>query len=565
MSTRQIKKIKQVDEEWSQSRARFLICIISLVVFSGISLARGLTETITMTQGLATILFYFAFSSAWFWMVHRFRGQAPWRRYITMTTDLVIVTIFMHLGGKYVSTFYPLFLWVVIGNGIRFGARFLVRGVIVGSICFTTLLLFDSFWRANLEIGLGLLIGVVVLPVFFLGVLRRLRRMSLLQSELEKSQLAEKAKDQFLATMSHEIRTPMNGVLGMAEALQDTRLDAEQRDHLQIITRSVESLLNVINDILDYSKITSSSLTLEAVPFDLKQVLEDVCLLLQSTAEGKGIALLFDYPEEMQRGFRGDPTRIRQIALNLLGNAIKFTEEGQVQLSCETNAGSVSGQISLTISDTGIGIPEHRLAAVFDQFEQADNSTTRQFGGTGLGLAISRQLAMRMGGDIEVDSVTGLGSTFTVKMILPICERPVKKTTRSPAALPHYGFRALIAEDNKINQVVVKKMLNRIGITVDIADNGAIALEMLDAADYDLIFMDICMPVMSGFEATEAIRARGDHLAQIPILALTAEAAHSKAQHCLDVGMDIHLSKPLRIAEVIEAIESLESLQVPVG
>jgi len=553
-------QIKAVDEERSQSRARVLISVISLVVFSAVGAYRGLHAGDTLLKGLTTIVFYLVFSSAWYAMVRRHPGKHPRRRYVTIFADLAIVTVFLHLGGKHVSTFYPLFLWIIIGNGIRFGERYLVKAVVMGACGFGSVLVFNDFWRANLEVGIGLLVGVIVLPVFFLGVLRRLRHMSELKSELDHSRLVDKAKDQFLATMSHEIRTPMNGVLGMAETLRDTELNTEQRDQLHIITRSVESLLNIINDILDYSKITSNSLTLESVPFDLNQVLEDVYLLLKSTAESKGIRMEFDYPDGAHRHFLGDPTRIRQIAFNLVGNAIKFTKQGSVTISCRVADSDGGGNITLEIRDTGIGIPEDRLAAVFDQFEQADNSTTRQFGGTGLGLAISRQLAIMMGGNVFVESTLGEGSTFAVSFSLVACDQPVTKDFRQSEMLPDYGLRALVVEDNKVNQVVVKKMLQRIGIEVDIAENGLAALEKLESNSYDLVFMDVRMPVMNGYVATETIRARTDGLADIPILALTAEATKSDVKKCLQAGMNVHLSKPLRLADVVEALDSLEIL-----
>ena len=250
---------------------------------------------------------------------------------------------------------------------------------------------------------------------------------------------------------------------------------------------------------------------------------------------------------------------------NLVGNAIKFTENGHVKVSCTVNPAGGPENVTLSIEDTGIGIPGDRLAAVFHQFEQADNSTTRQFGGTGLGLAISRTLAVMMGGDVVVNSVVGEGSTFRVTLTLEETEKPVEMESQAPEELPNYGLRGLVAEDNKFNQVVVQNMLERIGISVDIAQNGAEALEMLDQNDYDLVFMDVRMPVMNGYEATETIRARRDALRDIPILALTAEATKNDVRKCLDAGMDVHLSKPLRISDVVSALDSLEKLQSPVG
>jgi signal transduction histidine kinase/CheY-like chemotaxis protein len=557
--------ITTIDEELSQSRARVVITAICLVAFSVIGVFKGLDRGSTLVHGLVTIVCYLTFAAAWYIMVNRFPGKWPWRRYITIMADLGIMTYWLHMGDRHVASYYPIFLWVIIGNGIRFGEKYLKIAIVMGAMGFGSLLLFNDFWKSHMEIGAGLLLGVLVLPIFFLTVLRRLQSMSELRIALAKSKLADKAKDQFLATMSHEIRTPMNGVLGMAETLGATELDPGQRDQLHIITRSVESLLNIINDILDYSKITSNRLTLESTPTDLNQILTDVHLLMKSTAAAKGIEFHFDYPATAPRHFLGDPTRIRQVIFNLVGNAIKFTEKGQVKLSCTVDPKAAGQNIRIKIEDSGIGIPADRLSAVFDQFEQADNSTTRQFGGTGLGLAISRTLASRMGGDVTVESTVGVGSTFTLSMALKPCAAPKQKIAPVSKILPDFGLRGLVAEDNKFNQVVVKSMLERVGITVDIAENGEEALKLFEAEDYDLVFMDVRMPVMNGYAATEAIRNRTDAKANIPILALTAEATKSDVKKCLDAGMNVHLSKPLRLADVVEAIQSLEKMPVPVG
>ncbi|MBK9473905.1 MAG: response regulator [bacterium] len=546
-----------IDEEAAQSRARVAICLISFLVFSGIGLKQGLDHSVTLIQGLATIINYLVFSTLWYAMVRRHPGQWPRRRYVTLLADLGIMTFFMHLGGAKVASFYPIILWVIIGNGIRFGERFLKVGIVAGSLGFGSLLMWDEYWSTHLNVGVGLFIGIIVLPVFFLGVLRRLRQVSELKIELAQSRLADKAKDQFLATMSHEIRTPMNGVLGMAETLSATNLDTQQREYLHIITRSVESLLNIINDILDYSKITSSSLALESVPVDLEQVLGDIHSLLRTSAENQGIELEFEVEPAAHGWFLGDPTRIRQIVLNLVGNAIKFTQRGGVRVTCRAGEFADGCNLELKIRDSGIGIPADRLGAIFRQFEQADNSTTRRYGGTGLGLAISRKLARMMGGDIAVKSTEGKGSTFTVLLRLERTEKPVAVPVPEPAVLPDFGLRALVAEDNKFNQVVVRNLAKRIGISVDIAENGAEAVRMVGDGEYDLVLMDIRMPVMNGYEAAARIRARGDEIASIPILAVTAEATKADIQQCLDAGMDQHLSKPLRIADVAAAVQRL--------
>jgi two-component system sensor histidine kinase RpfC len=544
-----------VDEEKSQSRARLAICAVSLAGFAIIASTQDLQPE-TLTQGFVTVLGYLAFAGIWHAWVAGMPGRHQRRRYVAMAADISIMVFWMHLGDRYVTSYYPIFLWVIVGNGIRFGPRFLVSGIVLGAAGFGSLLLLDSYWAENQGLGLGLLLGVVVLPIFFLTVLRRLQVVSRLEVELAKSRLADRAKDQFLAAMSHELRTPMNGVLGMAELLQDSDLTPEQREQVDIITRSVDSLQNIINDILDYSKITANRLVLESVPFDLRQVLDDVQRLLRSTAEAKGIELLFRYPDEAPRGFRGDPTRIRQLAFNLLGNAIKFTNEGRVTLACKVSAHRNHGHVVISVADTGIGIPRERQAAIFDVFEQVDNSITRKYGGSGLGLAISRQLAELMDGEISVASELGRGSTFTVRLRLEICELTLPEVPERRGQLPDFGLRALIVEDNPFNQMVTRKTLAKLGIDADIAENGAVALARLEAAPYDVVFMDIRMPVMDGYETTRRIRARDDALARIPILAITAEATEQAREECLAAGMNGYLAKPVRIDKIVAAVDA---------
>jgi len=544
---------KSIDEELAQSKARVAMSEVALFLFLVIGKLRHEVHSSTISDSLLTIVSYLLFALGWYFMVKKFPQRWPARRYVSMATDIGIMTLFFHIGGMNASIVYPIFLWIIIGNGIRFGERFLTVGIAMGAFSFTSIMVKAPFWRDFPELSAGLLAGVIVLPVFFFGVLKRLKAVTSLETKLARSRQVDKAKDDFLAAMSHELRTPMNGVLGMAETLRETRLDTQQKEQLHVITRSVESLLHIINDILDYSKLSTKNLTLEAKPFDLKQILRDVQLLMESEASEKGLKLIFQYPATAHRFFKGDAVRVRQMAFNLVGNAIKFTEKGQVDFGCQI---SENGHIQLVISDTGIGIAHHRQDAIFGHFEQADSSNTRKYDGTGLGLSISRQLARMMGGDIEVQSEEGKGSVFTATLPLEKAEAPAA-VTHTQESLPDFGFNALVVEDNKFNQVVVLNLLKKIGISCEVAENGKQALEMIGQSAYDLVFMDVRMPIMNGYEATEAIRARGDQIADIPILALTGEATKSDVARCLDVGMNLHLSKPVRLAMLVDSIRSL--------
>ncbi len=556
-----------INEEKSQSKARVVICWLCLVGFLLMGWVKGMHGTGLMNKGLAMILSYLTFATIWFEIVKRHPDSHPWRRNISLGADLGIMSAWFHLGGGEVATYYPIFLWVIIGNGIRFGEEFLERGIFLGTIGFGSVLFFNSYWRNNLDVGLGLLLGVVVLPIFYQGALRRLRRMNDLKVELAKYRLAEKAKDRFLASMSHEIRTPMNGVLGMAESLGRTDLDQDQRNQLRVITSSVESLLRTISDILDYAGLTTEKLVLHQQAFDLEQTLGDVVKLLKASASERDIDLRFESPKNAATLFEGDSARIRQIVFHLLNNGIKFTERGSVCLSYQVQKSGTETRVVLSVTDTGIGMAPDQLESLFNKFVQADNSTTRRYEGLGLGLGLIKQLTVLMNGDLKVKSREGVGSTFTVTLPMRPISEPKKdaKPTKSTAKV-NLGLRALVVEDNKFNQIVMTRLLAMLGVEAVVAENGVEALETIKGEDFDLILMDIRMPVMNGYEATLKIRSGEGEVMHTPIIAVTADTTPHVQQRCREVGMDAFLAKPLTLDSLTATIEAvMQTVNRPAG
>ena len=387
--------------------------------------------------------------------------------------------------------------------------------------------------------------------------------------EKDRAEASEKSKSEFLASMSHEIRTPMTGVMGFADLLLDSNLAPDDREKVIKIKGATQSLLSIINDILDLSKLEAGRLNIEYLDFNLKTAIDEVLDLVRERARVKKIDLLVDYPEEKYIGMYGDPTRFRQILINLVGNAVKFTHAGSVTIQSTVIGKAPDQTIEFRVIDTGIGLSKENTRNLFSDFSQADSSISRQYEGTGLGLSISKRLVELMGGRIRVESEEGVGSTFSFTLPYQKAKSDVSHVARHFGVqnfITNRALKILVAEDNKLNQRIIVATLEKFGHQALVVENGEQAVQQVSRGDFDLILMDIRMPEMSGSEATRAIRSRSDSLADIPIIALTADAMEEHIRGYIAAGMNACVTKPIDRVSLVQTINDVlgEEIHSPV-
>ena len=561
------------DSEHGQALVRLVIFVgVMIYLLLGAAFG-GLAQDVSQTA-LAMSSIGVSIGSVLFCWILWAPGKSNVRRIIGMIADYGLMSTAMAFMGEPLAWLYVIMMWVTVGNGLRYGNRFLAGAVSMAAIGFAVVLLTNGYWGSNLSLGVGLLVGLIAVPMYLSGLLRQLTRAT------QEAHRANEAKSRFLANMSHEFRTPLNGLSGMSELLATTRLDSEQRECLSTIQASTRSMLALVEDVLDISAIEAGKLKLDIAEFSPRELIDNVGMILLPQARAKKLSYEVRIAADVPDKVRGDSRHLRQVLLNLAGNAVKFTDLGSVRLEVTTfaAAGDKVG-LRFTVTDTGIGIPVSMQARLFEAFEQADVSLSRRYGGTGLGTTIAKALAESMGGSIGFESAEQRGSSFWVNIpfdaanTAPVSVVPAWIEDQNPHGAeniiafsdPFLRHRArvrslqiLVADDHEANRMVVQRLLQKAGHRVVCVNGGEEVLDALEIADYDTVIVDLHMPGISGLDLLKQLRimeAGGGR--RTPVLVLSADVTPDAITRCEQAGARAFLAKPIAATKLLDVLAEI--------